>query len=100
MTRTGKIYRGKSLSGTIIEGELVYFGKRPSILGWDFSLINLPHDPEEIYRRSVGAAGEDAFAYWDVDPNSLERVEGFDIDDMIKICRATLDTIYYRRQPQ
>lgn len=76
--RTGKIYRARALDGELIEGELIWLGKTPTIKGWNY--------------KDIQSEGAHAFGEYEVEPDSLEPVDDVDLATMEKINEATYST--------
>ncbi len=76
--RTRKIYRARLLDGELIEGELIWFDKTPTIKGWNY--------------KDIQDVDANAFGEYEVEPDSLEPVDDVDLATMEKINKATYST--------
>lgn len=76
--RTRKIYRARLLDGELIEGELIWVGKTPTIRGWNY--------------KDIQNLDTHAFDEYEVEPDSLEPVDDVDLATMEKINEAAYST--------
>lgn len=93
MNATGKVYRGQLLGYSgFVEGELIWYGKTPTIRGWCFVPPELPL----CFKNTPFEVSFDDFGTYEVEPDSLELVDGADMQMLTNHFYDIVDMILKR----